>query len=465
MTYEQENRLPRTPIRKILYPFERFLRIEASGGILLIVATAAALIWANVPGGEASYEQFWHTAGGVSFGGYALNLPLSHWINDSLMGVFFFVVGLEIKREMLVGELSSAKRAALPIAAAAGGMAVPALIYVLFNSSGAAAGGWGIPMATDIAFAIGVMALLGKRVPLSLKVFVTALAIVDDLGAVLVIAIFYTGSINYVALAAAALMLLIMLVLNWLGVRAAGVYLVFGIGMWLALLDSGLHASLAGILAALAIPAKRHINGREFLVHSRHYLERFESQGLSGDSIVPNEAQENALSGLESALEAASSPMSRLEHALHPWVRYGVMPLFALANAGVSLLHLEEMGIGGSFLSLFGQPVSIGVMAGLFLGKPIGILLASWIAVRSGAGSLPRGVGWGDLAGAGILAGIGFTMSLFIADLAFDRGALLVEAKIGFLAASLLAGIAGSLVLLASGRGRRKQAAAASVGR
>ncbi len=455
MTHDEDYQLTRTPIRRILYPFERFLRIEASGGLLLIVSTAVALIWANLPGGASSYEHFWHTAAGFSAGPLSLSLPLSHWINDSLMGVFFFVVGLEIKREILVGELSSAKRAALPIAAAAGGMAVPALIYFIFNPTGPAAEGWGIPMATDIAFAVGVMALLGKRVPMSLKVFVTALAIVDDLGAVVVIAVFYTSAINYVALLLAALFLLAMLALNLLGVRAPGVYLVVGIAMWLALLNSGMHASLAGILASLAIPAKRHINGTDFLRHAHHYLKRFESVGLSGDAIIPNEVQQNALSGMESALEAAESPMARLEHVLHPWVRFGVMPLFALANAGITLAHVDRLGVEGSIFGLLGQSVSIGVMVGLFIGKPIGIVAASWITVRTGLGSLPRGVRWSDIIGAGTLAGIGFTMSLFIADLAFEDPAYLIEAKLGFLAASVAAGLAGSVLLLYAGRHRR----------
>ncbi len=441
--------VPLTPIRRILHPFEQFLRIESSGGILLLAATAAALIWANVPHGAATYEHFWHTPIAIEIGKFKLSLTLVHWINDSLMSVFFFVVGLEIKREMLVGELSSPRQAALPIAAAVGGMVVPALIYTAFNLTGTGSEGWGIPMATDIAFAVGVMALLGSRAPLSLKIFITALAIVDDLGAVLVIALFYTAQVHFVSLVIAAGFMLVMFIMNRLGVRMAGAYLVVGIFVWLALLDSGMHATIAGVLAALAIPARRHINGEDFLSRGRGYLDDFESAGESGNDILPNPAQQNAMYDMENTIAAAQSPMARLEHIMHPWVMYTIMPIFALANAGVVLVH-EGPQIGPSLLGLLAQPVSVGVILGLFIGKPVGILLASWIAVRTGLGVLPRGVGWGALIGAGSLAGIGFTMSLFIANLALPAGDLLTEAKLGFLTASIASGVVGSLILMAT---------------
>ena len=479
MSSIQEHQIPPTPIRKILYPFERFLRIESSGGILLLIAAAVALVWANVPSGAVVYYRFWHVPITIHIGGASLSMTLAHWINDSLMGVFFFVVGLEIKREMLVGELSTARQAALPIAAAFGGMIVPALIYTAFNAGGAGAEGWGIPMATDIAFAVGIMAVLGRRAPLPLKIFITALAIVDDLGAVLVIALFYTGQINLTALAIGAGLLATMFIMNRLGVRHPGVYLVVGIGLWLALFYSGLHASLAGVLAAIAIPAKRHIDGQQFVAHGRYYLDKFESAAAAGGGrIIPNPDQQNALHGLEASVEAAESPMARLEHILHPWARYAVMPLFALANAGVSLVPAAEAAIAAaahtgsaaagvaavsaaagagiihhlSLARMFVQPVSLGVLAGLFIGKPIGIFLASWLAIRTGIGAKPRGVSWGALLGAGSLAGIGFTMSLFIADLGFHDGTLLTEAKIGFLSASIVSGIVGSIILLATAR-------------
>ncbi len=475
MSTTGEFRIPPTPIRRILYPFERFLRIESSGGILLLIAAVIAFVWANLPHGAVVYHHFWHVPITVDIGGVALSMTLAHWINDSLMGIFFFVVGLEIKREMLVGELSSPRQAALPIAAALGGMVVPALIYTIFNGRGAGSEGWGIPMATDIAFAVGIMAVLGRRAPLSLKIFITALAIVDDLGAVLVIALFYTGQINLTALFIAAFLLLVMFALNRLGVRHAGVYLVVGIGLWLALYYSGLHATLAGVLAALAIPAKRHIDSPQFVSHGRYYLDQFESAGSEGEHrIIPNPDQQNALHGLEASVEAAESPMAKLEHILHPWARYAVMPVFALANAGVTLLPSAEAALNAAthaaqeagtavasgagiiahmtLAQMFVQPVSIGVLLGLFLGKPIGIFLSSWIAIKTGIGIKPRGVGWGALLGAGSLAGIGFTMSLFIADLGLPDGPLLTEAKVGFLAASIASGIVGSILLLMTGR-------------
>ena len=439
--------IPLTPIRKILHPFEQFLRIESSGGILLLAAAATALIWANVPHGAESYVHLWHTPISVVIGNFTLTLTLAHWINDSLMSVFFFVVGLEIKREMLAGELTSPRQAVLPIAAAIGGMIVPALFYTAFNANGPGAAGWGIPMATDIAFAVGVMALLGSRAPLSLKIFITALAIVDDLGAVVVIALFYTAQLNFISLAIAGGLMVLMFIMNRAGFRTPAAYLVIGVGLWLALLDSGMHASLSGVLAALAIPSRRHIDGKDFLARGRQYLDEFESAGASGSDIIPNAEQHNAMYDLETSIAAARSPMARLEHLLHPWVMYCIMPIFALANAGVVLVP-EGATNQPSLLGLLAQPVSIGVMVGLFLGKPIGILLASWIAVRSGFGALPRGVGWTALLGAGCLAGIGFTMSLFIANLGLPEGVLLTEAKLGFLAASVASGIVGSAILL-----------------
>jgi NhaA family Na+:H+ antiporter len=481
MSTSQDFRVPPTPIRRILYPFERFLRIESSGGILLLIAAIIAFVWANLPHGSVVYHQFWHVPITIDIGGASLSMTLAQWINNSLMGVFFFVVGLEIKREMLVGELSTPRQAALPIAAALGGMVVPALIYTLFNAGGPGSEGWGIPMATDIAFAVGIMALLGRRAPLSLKIFITALAIVDDLGAVLVIALFYTGRINLTALAIAGFLLLIMFAFNRIGVRHAGVYLAVGIGLWLALYYSGLHATLAGVLAALAIPAKRRIDSRQFVSHGRYYLDKFESAGAGGvegtdggQRIIPNPDQQNALHGLEAAVEAAESPMAKLEHILHPWARYLIMPLFALANAGVTLLPSAEAAVNAAtraaaaagtavasgagviahmtIAQMLVQPVSLGVIAGLFLGKPIGIFLTSWLAIRIGIGVKPRGVSWGALLGAGSLGGIGFTMSLFIADLGLRAGTLLTEAKIGFLTASLASGIVGSAILLITGK-------------
>lgn len=422
----------------LLRPFETFFALESASGLLLLFAALVALVWANSPW-AASYDQLWHTAAFVGAGERALSMTLQHWINDGLMAVFFFVVGLEIKREVLIGELASPKRAALSIAAAAGGMVVPALFYAALNRGGTGAAGWGIPMATDIAFALGVLALLGSRVPLTLKIFVTAVAIVDDLGAVLVIALFYTSSISASALAVAGSVLALLILLNVAGVRRPGPYVALGFVLWLAVLMSGVHATIAGVLLALTIPARRQLDTFEFLQRARLFLEEF-AEDLHPDRAAPTADQRAVLHSLEHASENVQSPLTRLEHELHPWVAFLVMPLFALANAGVSL--------GGNAAALLAGPVTIGTIAGLLLGKPLGVLGGAWLASRTGLAELPAGVRWGQLAGVAILCGIGFTMSLFIANLAFGEGELLDEAKVGILVGSLLSGVAGALVLV-----------------
>jgi len=426
------------PTVRLLRPFETFFALESASGILLLVAAATALVWANSPW-SASYFQLWETQLGFAAGPTGLSKSLHHWINDGLMAVFFFVVGLELKREVLAGELASPRKAALSIVGAIGGMAVPALLYALLNGGGEGGAGWGIPMATDIAFALGVLALLGSRVPVALKVFVTAVAIVDDLGAVLVIAFFYTASLSTTALTLAAAAMGVLLLLNAADVRRPLAYLCFGTVLWLALLQSGVHATIAGVLAALTIPARRHIDAPEYLRRVRAYLREFEVELLRGAG-VPTADQRDAVNAIERASEALGTPAARLEHALHPLVAYLIVPLFALANAGVRLSPDLTM--------VTGSPVTLGVLLGLFLGKPVGILGASWLAVRFHVAELPDNVGWRQLAGVGILCGIGFTMSLFIATLAFDPvPALLDQAKVGVLAASLLAGTIGGAVL------------------
>lgn len=428
---------PRTS-SALLRPFESFFALESASGILLLAAAAAALAWANSPWSEA-YFRLWHTPATVSIGAAALHQELHQWINDGLMAVFFFVVGLELKREVLAGELASPRKAALAVAAALGGMVVPAVIYALLNAGGEGRAGWGIPMATDIAFALGVLALLGSRVPVALKVFVAAVAIVDDLGAVLVIAVFYTATISWPALAAGAGALLLMVLLNAAGVRRPVPYLVFGIVLWLALLQSGVHATIAGVLAALTIPARRRIAAPDYLHRVRVHLREFEAHLRPGEA-VPTPDQRDAVHAIERASEALGTPAARLEHALHPLVAYIIVPLFALANAGVPL--------GGDYLAGTVKMVTPGVLLGLFAGKPIGILGACWLATRLRIAELPDRVGWNQLAAVAILCGIGFTMSLFIAALAFDAApALLDQAKVGVLAASLLAGTTGGLLL------------------
>ncbi len=432
------------PIRKVLYPIREFMHAEASGGIVLMLCAVAALAWANSPW-SAAYSALWETKITIGPEGFNLSESLLHWINDGLMAVFFFVVGLEIKREVLVGELASLRQAALPIAAALGGMVAPALIYTAVNLGGEGAGGWGIPMATDIAFALGVLALLGPRVPTSLKIFVTALAIVDDLGAVLVIALFYTSNVSWASLGAGALFLLALVAANRLHVRHPLAYALLGIGMWVAFLKSGVHATIAGVLLALTIPARTRVDTEEFLDRGRDILDEFDRSGVEGEDILINGDQQAALMELESLTEHAQTPMQRLEHSLHPWVAFAIVPLFALANAGVAL--------GGDIGAALTQPVTLGVIAGLVVGKQVGITLFSWLAVRSGLAELPQELSWRHIYGASLLAGIGFTMSLFIGALAFGDGPLQSAAKVGILAASLVAGVAGWLVLRSAGAG------------
>jgi NhaA family Na+:H+ antiporter len=419
----------------------------------LLLCTVVALVWANSSWAN-TYFNLWQTRITVGFGTAVLAKPLLLWINDGLMAVFFFVVGLEIKREILVGELASPRQAALPIAAALGGMLVPAALYFIINAGTESAAGWGIPMATDIAFALGVLALLGNRVPLALKVFLTALAIVDDIGAVLVIALFYTAEISLTSLLIGAVFLVCLVIANLAGARHPLIYALLGIGLWLAFLKSGVHATVAGVLLAMTIPSKAPINTDEFLSRSRAMLDDFERTGESGDSVMTNAARQAALHTLERTCEQVATPMQRLEHALHSWVSFAIMPVFALANAGVS--------ISGEFLATLTSRVSLGVALGLIIGKQVGILLFSWLAVRSRLAVLPHTVTWRQIYGAGWLGGIGFTMSLFIAGLAFVDASLLSAAKVGILTASTIAGIIGWLLLRHTRQPRASAAAADS---
>ncbi len=436
-----------TLIARSLRPFERFIGLESSGGVLLLGCSLLALAAANSPLAE-SIEHFWTTPVTVGVGGWIMTLSLHHWINDGLMAIFFFVIGLEIKREFLVGELASPRHAALPIAAAVGGMAVPAAIYALFNAGTPTARGWGIPMATDIAFAIGIMTLLGKRVPLSLKVFLAALAIVDDLGAVVVIALFYTETIHWGSAIPALILLVALAELNRQGVRHPLVYGALGIGLWLAVLASGIHATIAGVLLAMTIPSRARIDSHRFLAQSRATLAEFERAGHSREDEFITEAHQAALQALKNAAIQVQTPMERMEHALHPWMRFMVMPLFALANAGVPLAGLGP--------ALFADPVVLGVFCGLVVGKQVGIISCAWFAVRSGLAALPSDLGWRHVYGAACLGGIGFTMSLFIASLALG-GSAASSAKLGILSASLVAGGMGWAILRGAKAGRASE--------
>ena len=425
------------PIDTIMGPFLRFARLEASGGILLLVATAAALIWANSPW-KASYHTLLHMPVSVGFGKYTMAQDLHHFINDGLMCIFFFLVGLEIKREILTGELSSVKRAALPFAAALGGVVVPALVYIAVNRQSGAVQGWAVPMATDIAFALGVLALLGDRISITLKVFVTALAIVDDIIAVLIVAIFYTSGISFKSLVAALVGVGFSFLANRLGVRKPVVYALIGVFVWLATLKSGVHATIAGILLAFTIPAETSLEVSQFLKASREAIQRI--AGISEGDDDARQQQESAAYELERQSERLQTPLYRIEHGLQPWVSLVIMPVFALANAGVDVL--------GRLVPALTSTVGLGVGIGLWIGKPIGITLFSWLAVRSGAASKPDILSWRTLFGASCLCGIGFTMSLFISTLAFGDTPFLDVSKIGTLVASLAAGLGGSLLLL-----------------
>ena len=427
-------------IDRVLQPFAEFAHTASSGGIVLLVCTAIALAWANSPW-AASYHHIWELEVSLDAGPFAFRSTLHHLINDGLMAVFFFLVGLEIKREVLIGELASLRQAALPAAAALGGMVVPAAIYAAMNAGSSGSAGWGIPMATDIAFALGVLALLGERVPAGLKVFLAALAIVDDIGAVLVIALFYTAGVNWAALGIAGALLLLAIGANAAGVRRPSAYALVGVALWGAVLASGVHATVAGVLLAMAIPSRTRINEDEFLLGARQSIDGFERGCGPGTTVLTNREQQEALLTLETLCEQAQAPLQVMERRLHGIVAFFIMPLFALANAGVRLS-------GGELAMALSSPVTLGILLGLLLGKPLGITVFSWAAVRMGAATLPSRVTWRMVHGAAWLGGIGFTMSLFIAGLAFPgMPDLLAAAKLGILAASLVAGICGWILL------------------
>jgi NhaA family Na+:H+ antiporter len=441
----------------LLAPFRRFAALEAAGGLVLLACTAVALAWANSPWADA-YHHLWETRVAVTVGGRTIGASLHHLINDGLMAVFFFLVGLEIKREVLVGALASARRAALPVAAAIGGMVVPAALYLLVNAGGPGASGWGVPMATDIAFALGVLALLGDRVPVTLKVFLAALAIADDIGAVLVIAAFYSGGVAWGALGVAAALLVAAFAANLAGVRRPWAYALLGVPLWGAVLASGIHATVAGVLLAFAIPVRTRVDEPEFLARARRSLNDFDAalgppapgQARLARAVMTNAASQEALHELEELIEAAQPPLHRMEHALHGVVAFAIMPLFALANAGVTLADGSGGGALAALTHALGTPVALGIILGLVVGKPLGITLGAWLAVRLGVAERPEGVSWGSIHGVSWLGGIGFTMALFVGGLAFSGtagSALLGEAKLGILVGSLAAGLVGWLLL------------------
>ncbi|MGD9933671.1 MAG: Na+/H+ antiporter NhaA [Dehalococcoidia bacterium] len=420
---------------RLVRPAQAFMAKEAAGGIVIVLGALVAFIWANSPWHE-SYFDFWHAEVSLHVGDLGLEIhTLGHLVNDGLMAIFFFMVGLEIKREMLHGELAGFRKAALPVMAALGGMIVPALIFTAFNAGGDGAKGWGIPMATDIAFAVGVLALLGKRAPFPLKIFLLALAVADDLGAIAVIAVFYTESLSLEAVAYAALFLGILLALRQLGLRRVDVYVMLGFLFWAAVLASGIHATIAGVVLAFLTPAGPLQPVERFRAEANELLGRFDANRDDA------EAEQVLLQEFESAVRRSEAPLERLERMIQVWVAFAIVPIFAIANAGV---HVT----GDMFEAAVQSPVTYGVMLGLMFGKPIGIFLFSWLAVRSGLAALPRGVRYIHILGAGMVGGVGFTVSLFVTELAFEDPIITDEAKLGILVGSILAAIAGCLFLL-----------------
>lgn len=443
---------------RVLEPFRKFAGTASASGIVLLASTAVALGWANSPWAE-SYRHLWEIPIGGTLGGASFRTTLHHVINDGLMAVFFFVVGLEIKREILAGELASRRTASLPMVAALGGMIVPASIYALINAGGAGSQGWGVPMATDIAFALGVLALLGDRVPTALKVFLAALAIVDDIGAVLIIAVFYSSGVAWGALGGAAALLCLAIAANRAGARWPWTYGAIGIALWGTVLLSGVHATVAGVLLAFTIPVRTRLNEHQFLVKARRTIDDFDEAAAvtardPETNVLSNVRHHTALEELETLCQKAQPPLIRLEHALHGTVAFGIMPLFALANAGVTF-------DATALAAAVAHPVTLGSVLGLLIGKPLGIIGFSWIAIRLGVGTLPRGATWKSLSAVAVLGGIGFTMALFVAGLAFPPGApnaeLLDAAKLGILAASAAAGLIGSVMLVSALSPKRRQ--------
>jgi NhaA family Na+:H+ antiporter len=434
---------------QFMRPFQQFAAKEAASSILLLGATVIALLWANSPFSPLYYS-LWHTEVSLEVGPYVISKSLLHWIDDGMMAFFFFTVGLEIKAEMLVGELSSFRKALLPAAAAFGGMLFPSLLFLLLNHGSPAADGWGIPMATDIAFSLGAIAVLGRNLPLGLRAFLSAFAIADDIGAVLVIALFYTKTIVWSYLLAALVFFFGLVVANFFWVRRTLVYALLGIGLWLAILGSGVHATVAGIVVAMFIPAKGKYDTDKFVQEVSSVMTEFQCETSGcGSSILLNQRHLNAVQAIELAAHHAETPLQRLEHTLYPWVAFVVIPLFALGNAGMTF---SGTGLSGALTS----PLTLGVALGLLLGKPVGITLFSFLAVKTGLASLPRGLTWSHIAGAGMLGGIGFTMSLFIMGLSFNDAVMTDQAKFGIIAGSLLSAVFG-LLFLKRVSGRKKE--------
>ncbi|MEP5569042.1 MAG: Na+/H+ antiporter NhaA [Halioglobus sp.] len=421
---------------RILTPLEEFIHRQTTSGILLMICAVVALVIANSPLHE-SYEHFLHEQVAISFGSKSFSLSIHHWINEALMAMFFFIMGLELKRELMVGELSTPSQALLPIMAAIGGMLIPALGYFIFNTSGPDAKGWGIPMATDIAFAIGALSLLGPRIPKNLITFLIALAIVDDLGAVAVIALFYTENLDTMALFYAAVLTFVLLSFNLGGVRRPLPYATVGIMLWTAMLASGIHATIAGIVVAFVIPIRPKFEPQTFIKRVDDATQKMQASISENADIIHNNSFRALVMSLGDGVKLVQAPAQRLEHSLHLPVAYIVIPIFALANAGIPIDFAE-------ISEAVSSPITLGVLCGLLLGKPLGIAGFTWVTVKLGMAKLPDGLNMHHIFGVGLLGGIGFTMSIFIADLGFvDKPAELLAAKTGILLASAIAGFGG----------------------
>jgi NhaA family Na+:H+ antiporter len=428
---------------KISNTLNNLFRNQSASGIAIFLAVVVAMLWANSPW-KGFYQNFIQTEISLGIGEFSISESLLLWINDGLMAIFFLQVGLELKREIIGGKLSSFKKAILPIGAAIGGMVVPAVIYLIFNFNSATEQGWGIPMATDIAFAIGVLALFGNRIPVGLKVFLVALAIVDDLGAVLVIAIFYTSGISYMDLLHGLLFFLVLVGGSYIGIRKAWFYALVGIGgVWLAFFFSGVHPTIAGILTAFAIPGKVKIKEEDYLMNlQKLHLQFLETESIRGSFI--SEKQLDILEEIKQKTNDAETPLQKIEHQLAPLVGFFILPLFALVNTGI---HIH-----GDFIEIISHPVSLGIGFGLVVGKFTGIMGASWLLIKLKIAELQEGVSWMHLCGVATIAGIGFTMSLFITELAFTSEEYVFIAKLSILFTSLLAGVFGALILWAANR-------------
>ncbi|MDO9679955.1 MAG: Na+/H+ antiporter NhaA [Bacteroidales bacterium] len=425
--------------KDILNVFGIFVNNNYAGGVILVLSSVFAMIAANTDL-FASFHDIWHINADFAIGSFKLEMSLLHWVNDALMAIFFFVVGLEIKREMMVGELSSFKQASLPIFAAAGGMLFPALIYLFFNAGTPSANGWGIPMATDIAFSLGVISLLGSRIPLSLKIFLTALAIVDDIGAIIVLAIYYPShEIHFGFLMFAGAILLLLIFFNRMNLHNAALYLIPGLFLWYFVYQSGVHATIAGVALAMCIPSKAPINEVRFFVRSKYYLDKFKEASHGELSILANKQQLSIIHNMHSILRKINPLINRFEHTINPWVTFSIMPIFALANAGVVFEGIPDISAIPN--------ISKGVFFGLIVGKPLGIFIASYLVCKMKIAELPGDLKWSQIFSVGIIAGIGFTMSIFIDSLAFSNELIINEGKASILISSVVAAFLGVIAL------------------